>query len=180
MSAVVAERHPLWLEPVTTRWREVLEDGALQDLPYKIETNRSGQVVMSPANSIHSVLQGGFAHLLKQSLGGLVLTGCAIATADGVKCADVAWASATYVARHGIDEICVVAPEICVEVESPSNAEVELQFKVQLYLDAGAIEVWLVDAKGGVRIFDRDGRRSATSFGVDIDAVARDLPYSLR
>lgn len=54
MNAIV-ERQPLWLEQVSARWREVLDDRSLHDLPYKIETNRQGQVVMGPAkNSLDS------------------------------------------------------------------------------------------------------------------------------
>lgn len=33
------------------KWQEVCEDKALQDLPYKIELNRWGQIVMSPAKN---------------------------------------------------------------------------------------------------------------------------------
>lgn len=39
-------------------WQEVCADRALQDIPYKIELNRWGQIVMSPAKNKHSVYQG--------------------------------------------------------------------------------------------------------------------------
>jgi hypothetical protein len=39
-------------------WQEVCEDKSLIDLPYKIELNRWGQIVMSPADYQHSSFQG--------------------------------------------------------------------------------------------------------------------------
>ena len=44
MNAIVEQQRPLWLEEVSARWREVLEDPNLRDLPYKIETNRFGKI----------------------------------------------------------------------------------------------------------------------------------------
>ena len=35
------------------------------------------------------------------------------------------------------------APEICVEIVSPSNTDKEMQDKIQLYLAKGVQEVWL-------------------------------------
>ena len=46
------------------QWQEVCEDTLLQDLPYKIELNRWGQIVMSPARVKHGFFQGRIAHLL--------------------------------------------------------------------------------------------------------------------
>ena len=36
------------------------------------------------------------------------------------------------------------APEICVEVTSPSNSKEEIEHKTELYLAKGALEVWVV------------------------------------
>ena len=41
------------------KWQEVLEDKSLQDLPYKIELNAWGQIVMSPAKVRHSSTRTG-------------------------------------------------------------------------------------------------------------------------
>ena len=38
-------------------WDEICDDPALQDLPYKIETNQYGQIIMSPAKGWHSERQ---------------------------------------------------------------------------------------------------------------------------
>lgn len=176
MSAVVVEQreHPPWLEQVSARWREVLADPSLRDLPYKVETNRGGQIIMSPAKNIHGAYQTRIAQLLERALAGQTIAECSIATPEGVKVADVAWCSAAFVAKHGFADPYEVAPEICVEIRSPSNAESELQAKVRLYLDAGAREVWLVDVNGRVRIHGRDGPLELSNFDVDVNAVAFD------
>lgn len=177
MNAVVveqSERRPLWLEQVSARWREVLDDATLRDLPYKVETNRGGQLIMSPAKNVHAFYQGRVAELLKRCLGGHVFAECSIGTPEGVKVPDVAWCSVAFLSRHRFVDPYAVAPEICVEIKSPSNAESELQSKVRLYLDAGAHEVWLVDVKGGVRLYGADGALAESAFDVDPSAVAFD------
>src|ERR1035438_7365986 len=68
----------------------------------------------------------------------------------GVKAADVAWASPKCLKELG-EKVCFpCAPEICVEVLSPSNTEAEIQEKAKLYFDAGANEMWLCAPDGGI------------------------------
>ena len=75
-------------------WREVCEDKSLADLPYKIELNRFGQIVMSPTRNKHGYFQAKIAVLLQQLLPqGRVLVECAVDTPEGTKVADVAWAT---------------------------------------------------------------------------------------
>ncbi len=38
------------------QWSEVLEDKSLRDLPFKIETNRYGQIVMTPVSNEHRLI----------------------------------------------------------------------------------------------------------------------------
>jgi hypothetical protein len=81
---------------------------------------------------------------------GRVLTECPISTADGVKAANVAWASPKCLKELG-EKVCFpFAPEICVEVLSPSNTAAEIQEKANLCFDAGANEVWLCAPNGGI------------------------------
>src|SRR5262245_60780097 len=77
------------------RWAEVLSDRALAKLEGRIETDRFGHVVMSPSPARnHGSYQLEVGHLLRTLLpSGRALTECPISTADGVKAADVAWAS---------------------------------------------------------------------------------------
>ena len=170
------DRRPLWLEQVSARWREVLDDPSLRDLPYKVETNRGGQLIMSPAKNVHGFYQTRIAELLKRCLSGHTIVECSVATPEGVKVADVAWFSEAFLGRYQFSDPYVVAPEICVEIESPSNAESESMAKVLLYLDAGAREVWLVDAKGAVRLYGPDGSIASSMFDVDVSAVAYVAP----
>lgn len=170
MSAVLD--HPLWLDEVTCRWQQVLADKTLKDLPFKIETNRSGQIVMSPAKNIHGQYQGELAALFKRVLGGKVWAECAIATPEGVKVADVAWGGDPFAARVAGQDVFAQAPTICVEIKSPSNARAELLAKVRLYLDAGAKEVWLVAEDGSMTFHDASGQIPKSSFGIDVPPLA--------
>jgi Uma2 family endonuclease len=125
-------------------WQKICEDPALRDLPYKIETNRFGQIIMTPHRIAHSLYQGQIEQWLRQLLPqGVVLPECAIATRDGVKTADVAWMSRERYTKVKEDYAASIAPEICVEVISPSNTLGEIDEKLTLYFAAGAQEVWV-------------------------------------
>jgi hypothetical protein len=73
------------------QWSEVLEMPYLQNLPFKIELNRFGQILMSPASNLHSEVTP-----------------------------------------------FPKAPEICVEITSPSNTKAEIDYKISLYFAHGA------------------------------------------
>lgn len=81
------------------------------------------------------------------------LTECPISTADGVRAADVAWASPACLKELGNRSCFLRSPEICVEVLSPGNTDAEIQEKMALYFDAGAQEVWLCDTLGAMKFF---------------------------
>ncbi len=71
-------------------WFEVCRDRRLADLPYKIELDKWGKIIMSPATRNHSRLQGRILRLLNQLLSqGEALPECAVNTAEGTKVADV-------------------------------------------------------------------------------------------
>lgn len=152
-------------------WQDVLADKSLHDLPYKIELNQQGNIEMSPASFIHSLLQGELATLLRTQLGGRVFTELAIQTNKGVKVPDVAWGSTHYVEQH-IMEICASkAPEICIEILSVSNSQMEMKEKIALYIEFGAIEVWLVDEKGNISFFNAKGPQKYTDFNLTIEKL---------
>ena len=50
-----------------------------------------------------------------------------------------------------------VAPEICIEILSPSNSNTEIVDKIDLYLAKGAKEVWIVDESGNIKIYTHEG-----------------------
>ncbi len=127
-------------------WEEVCEHPSLRNLPFKIETNHYGQVVMSPTKNNHGFLQIEIGHLLRVLMPhGRASSELAVETSDGVKVADVAWASAELFRRLEPMVNCDVAPEICVEIVSPYNTAAEMSEKRDLYLNAGALEVWLAN-----------------------------------
>ncbi len=140
------------------KWEEVCEHKQLQDLPFKIELNKWGQIIMSPVKIKHSFYQGRIQRLLESLLDrGEVMPECAINTSDGVKVADVVWCSEE---RFDIiqDEVSAsIAPEICIEVKSVGNSLDELQFKKDLYLEAQTLEVWLCDEQGKMKFYDQQG-----------------------
>jgi Uma2 family endonuclease len=139
-------------------WHEVVSNPDLAGLPFKIETNEFGQVVMSPASAWHSLYQGAIQVLLRKHLkGGQAPPECPIETRKGVKVADVAWMSLDFLRAHLGEEAFLSAPEICIEVLSPSNTVSEMTQKRKLYLERGALEVWTCDLKGKVQFFDADG-----------------------
>lgn len=140
-------------------WQEVCENKTLQDLPFKIELNKWGQIVMSPAKVIHSFYQSRIQHLLEMLLkGGIAMQECAVQTTDGVKSADVVWVSETRADIILEETAASVAPEICVEVKSASNTLEELLGKKDLYLEAGAEEVWICDKEGQLHFYNRQGQ----------------------
>ena len=98
-------------------WHEVCEDPALQDLPYKIELNRFGEIVMSPASNRHGRFQMRVGSLLTARItGGEIISECSIQTREGTKLADVAWASADFSRKHGLETPFSEAQELCVEI----------------------------------------------------------------
>ena len=125
------------------RWAELLADRQFAKVEGRIETDRHGHIIMSlPPAPSHGSFQLEIGRLLRNLLpAGRVLTECPISAADGVKAADVAWASPASMQELGSQVCFPSAPNICVEVRSPSNTEAEIEEKVALYFDAGAKEV---------------------------------------
>ncbi|MGD8206871.1 MAG: Uma2 family endonuclease [Thiohalocapsa sp.] len=147
------------------RWADVVNDPNLKDLPYKIELNRHGQIVMTPHWPIHSELQSVLLDRLSRLLdGGRAVPEYAIQTSSGVRVADVAWRSDRrwrQIQAAGAVP-APIAPEICVEVRSGSNTDDEMTEKRALYLEAGALEVWVCDEDGNVDFFDAGGELAAS------------------
>ncbi len=144
-------------------WQEICNEPTLQDLPFKVETNEYGQVVMSPASNQHGRFQTRIAILLdRQISAGEVISECSVDTEKGVKVADVAWLSAEFLVLHGYATPYPAAPELCIEVVSPSNSRRELTEKLVLYFQRGAREVWICNASGELRFHTQDGESSAS------------------
>ena len=78
---------------------------------------------------------------------------CATQTAEGVRVADVARISLSRRAPHRRAVKLPAAPEICVEILSPSNCREEMLEKMTLYYAKGAEEVWRGDDAGRMEFF---------------------------
>ncbi|MCA1853073.1 MAG: Uma2 family endonuclease [Beggiatoa sp.] len=163
------------LEPADLygRWEGVLHDRALRDLPYRIEINKWGHLEMTPPATPHHMRIGTrLARLLDQRLGGEAFTECAILTSGGVRIADVVWCSPAFLITHGgeLDDWAAAlsqAPDLCVEVRSPSNPDQqvgygELQERIALFLASGAREAWILHPTGRVDCFGADGPLTAS------------------
>jgi len=145
-------------------WTKICEDPLLQDLPYKVETNQYGQIVLSPHSRLHSRLQILVNDRLRDHLDhGERFVELAIETANGTKVADVAWMSADrYVSIPESAEPTPQAPEICVEIRSAGNSDHEMAEKRSLYFDAGAEEVWICAEDGTLTFHDQTGEIDAS------------------
>ena len=146
-------------------WLDVIDNPVLKDLPFKIELNRFGKLLMSPASNFHGRIQGRLAAILFNKLPqGEVLTECSIQTSDGVKVADVAWLSDEFINEYSYITPYPKAPEICIEIVSPSNSKVEMKQKVDLYLAKGAYEVWIVYDLNTIDIYTHTGKVNSSHF----------------
>ena len=156
-------------EALALRWTELCNDPLVRDLPGKIELNAYGVIEMSPASNRHGINQAAIARALADQLPtGTAMVECSISTTEGVRVPDVAWASTEFIARHGDTTPFPAAPEICVEVRSPSNTDAEVAFKTRLFLEAGAVEVWIVSEAGVWQVFDDVGPQPTTRYRVQL------------
>ena len=160
-------------------WHEVVEHPSLKDLPFKIETNEWGKIMMAPASDAHGAYQSEIDGLLKSlKKEGRVTTGCPVQTSKGVRVADVAWRSTAFLKKHGVRKLKLPeSPEVVVEIESPSNTAAELEEKRHLYFEVGAKEFWLCNEDGNMGFFNPQGELKRSEFfgefpvHIDIDVV---------
>jgi Uma2 family endonuclease len=151
------------LTPHQAQWQDLVEDPSLQDLPYKIETNEHGQLVLTPHTNRHSRLQEALQNLLREHApDGRHPPEFALATPDGVKAPDVVWMSPER--EREMNETAdpsTRAPELCIEIMCAANTEEEMKEKRRLYRNIGAEEVWIVDEDGHIRFFGEEERGSS-------------------
>jgi Putative restriction endonuclease len=117
------------------RWTEILADSRLAKLPDRIETDRHGHIIMSPPPAFtHADRQGQIADLLKSLLpNGRTLPECPLSTADGIKAVDLVWLDRGRPELIERPLVLTRAPEICVEILSPSNTPAEIDEKRGLH-----------------------------------------------
>ena len=149
-----------------TLWHRVLNDPQLQELPYKIETNEHGQIVLGPHKPQHGLRRSKISDCLRDhiSASGTRAVEFAVETSKGVKVPDVIWMSEERSSTLPDDaEASPVMPEIVVEVLSDGNTASEIAEKRRLYLEEGAQEVWTCAPDGTMTFHDETGALDASA-----------------
>jgi Uma2 family endonuclease len=152
-------------------WDKILATPEFAAMPYRFETDEHGQIIMSPppapSHSRYEALIVGL--LLRLAPHGETLTQCPVSTRKGVKATDAGWCSPEVWLKSAGKSCFVQAPEICVEVLSPSNTRSEIEEKRELYFEAGAKEVWICAQDGGMSLFAAAGE-------IERSALCPDFP----
>jgi Uma2 family endonuclease len=162
---------PLTKEALSERYRALCEDPLFANVPGKIEIDPWGRLILSPPSNLHGMVQVEMARRLGV-LGGRAFAEASVLTHAGVLVADVAWASSTFMAAHGVETPFSSAPEICIEIVSPSNSTKEMREKTEAYLAAGAVEVWIAHPQSKrVEYFGGSGALEASVYPVDLTGV---------
>lgn len=140
-------------------WEQICADPNLQNLPYKIELNKWGQVVMSPASIKHVALQARITEWLKSLLKrGKTFQEFPLETSENVKAPGVIWMSEELFEQVREKVSSPIAPEICVEVMSPGKTKQQMLEKGRLYFEKGALEFWICDNNGTMEFYDSEGQ----------------------
>ena len=162
---------PLSVEELAVRYRSLCEDPCFANVPGKIEIDLWGRMVMTPASPYHGRVQIKLADKLA-ALGGERTLEAPIATPLGLFVADLAWSAQKSGPGSGDENPLMRAPELCIEVASPSNSRKELREKTEAYLSAGAEEVWIVYLKSKrCEVHGKEGRLERSRFPVDLAAL---------
>jgi Uma2 family endonuclease len=160
---------PLSPDELAARYREICEDPAFARAPGKVEIDTWGRTLMSPpAAPYHGRLQLRLADKLA-SLGGERTAEAPIATPLGLFVADLAWSSRKSPPEARYENPLMRAPELCIEVVSPSNSRKELREKTEGYLAAGAEEVWIIYPRSRrCEVHTKQGLAQGSRFAVDL------------
>lgn len=139
-------------------WEEVCNDPRLAKLPHRVEINRRGNIELSPHSLSHSKYQTAIQETLKRLMRtGMTLQECPIDAKNSNPVADVIWISRTRDKANSTPIAYKAAPEICVEVRSPSNSKREMEEKRHEYFEAGALECWFCNLTGGMSFYGPEG-----------------------
>lgn len=159
----------------TVNWQEICADPSLRDVPYKIELNDWGQIVMRPMANLRGFLCGMLVDEVnrKSRQDGVAICSCPIATGrGGVLVADLAWASDEFLGRHRDEEVVYsLAPELCVDIMSPPGVASEWVAKRGALLARGAQEVWMCDEQGILSFYDGSGQIPRSKLFPEIERI---------
>ena len=163
---------PLDKRELSRRWQALCADPSFEDLAAKIELTEWGEILMSPVGKSRGLAAARIAEVVRQALGGRVMVEVGVATAIGVRAPDVAWCSDTFLSAHPEESPLSSAPELSIQIVSASNALPKLRDKAAAYVEAGAIEAWIVFPQSRrIEIYDSSGPRDGTAFPIDVTAL---------
>jgi Uma2 family endonuclease len=169
MNATVAKTEPisrLSRAELRQRWRELAGNRAVAAIAGKVELSEKGAIVVSPATQRHSLIQGFvIRELTRQRPEGTTLAEFPIETEIGMRVPDIVWVSPELMRARRIEGELHGAPDLCIEVLSPTNTRIEMAEKTAAYLAAGAKEVWLVGDDGVPQIHTSEGQVAASALG---------------
>ncbi len=149
-------------------WQEIIDDPQLSRLPFKVETNEYGQLILTREAFLHGIYQSRVAEILKQLLpDGITSTETAIETSKGTRVPDVTWFGFAFFEQYREVADLPVAPPICVEVISKNNSLREINNKRKLFFERQAQEVWTCDLEGNMRFFNPKGELETSSLVSD-------------
>ena len=94
---------------------------------------------------------------------GEVIAECSIETHEGVRIAEVVWTANKFIDTFAYKTPYPKAPDISVEIVSPSSSKAEIANKVNLYLANGAHAVWIVHENRRVDTFTHTGEVQQSS-----------------
>lgn len=176
MSVTTHPTKPLDARELASRWQALCADPAFDDVIGKVELDEWGDVLMNPpVGKSHGWTATRIVVVLERFSGGLTMAEVGIITSLGVRVPDVVWCSNTWLAQHPESAPLTSAPEICVEVVSPTNTRSELRRKARAYVEAGAIEAWIVSpADRTVEVHAAAGQTDSTTFPLNLQDLFRD------
>jgi Uma2 family endonuclease len=157
------------------RWRQLADNRLVAEIPCKVELNEKGVIEVSPPTARHAFVQGFvIRELTRQRPDGTTLPECPVETDIGMRVPDVVWVSRELMEQHRNEKQFRVAPELCVEVLSPTNTRIQMAEKAAAYLAAGAKEVWIVDENGVPEIYTSAGRVALSALGFELPPLPTD------
>lgn len=153
---------------------QAIEYGLSLNIDAPWETNGQGQIIVNPPPGYrHASRVSRLDRLLARLAPDWPATSdVAIHTLDGIKGPDLTLAAPGFQPMLDARGHLLAAPDICVEIMSPSNTWEEMRHKTMLYLAAGAREVWVCDEAGQLHFFDGTGCLQQS-------ALIAGLPFSL-
>jgi Uma2 family endonuclease len=144
------------------RWQQLADNRLVAEIPCKVELSEKGAIEVSPPTIRHAFIQGFLTReLARQRPDGTTLPECTVETDIGMRVPDLVWVSRELMERHRGEKQFRVAPDLCVEVLSPTNTRIQMV-------------VWIVDENGVPEIHTSDGRVSASTLGFELPPLPAD------